>query len=95
MKTRPQPSSFPTKRPEVRLKRLGDTGILLNLRTGDFFELDANALAVWTRLNGKTPAAAIAADLARRFGAPAKAIERDVRQFLSVLRRRRLIDGDA
>ena len=25
----------------------------------------------------------------------AKAIERDVRQFLSVLRRRRLIDGDA
>lgn len=78
---------------DIRLKQLGTIGVLLNLRTGDFFELDATALAVWQRLDGKTDAHTVARQLARRFNAPVSVVERDVRQFITLLRRRGLVDA--
>ncbi len=82
----------PKRQGDIRLKRLGRTGILLNVRTGDFFELDATALAIWQQLDGKTDVATVARRLARRFDARIGDVEPDVRRFVSMLRRRGLID---
>lgn len=83
---------YPKRQADIRLKQLGRSGILLNVRTGDFFELDATALAVWQRLDGKTEVRDVARQLARKFNARSAGVERDVRQFVSILRRRGLID---
>jgi hypothetical protein len=83
----------PKPHPDVRLKRLGRTGILLNVRTGDFFELDEPALAIWQRLDGKTEPARVARQLAAACGVPIATVERDVKQFITTLRRRDLLDG--
>ena len=83
----------PKSHPDIRLKRLGATGILLNVRSGDFFELDAAALSIWQRLDGKTEPAALARKLAASCGAPVAVVERDVRQFIGTLRKRGLLDG--
>ena len=85
--------SCPKPHPDVRLKRLGKTGILLNVRTGDFFELDEPALSIWQRLDGKTGPATLARQLAAAFGAPVTVVERDVKQFIGTLRKRDLLDG--
>jgi hypothetical protein len=77
--------------PDVRLKRLGSTGILLNLRTGDFFELDARAVAVWRRIDGKSTVSEMAAMLARQFKAPVSVVRKDVEEFVKLLARRRLV----
>ncbi len=87
------PRTCPKPHPDIRLKRLGATGILLNVRSGDFFELDERALSVWQRLDGKTEPATLARHLAATFGAPAAVVERDVRQFIGTLRKRGLLDG--
>jgi hypothetical protein len=86
-------AACPQPNPDVRLKRLGRTGILLNVRSGDFFELDAPALSIWQRLDGKTDAVGIARQLAAAFHAPVAEVERDVRQFITTLHRRDLLDG--
>ena len=83
----------PQPHPDVRLKRLGKTGILLNIRTGDFFELDEPALSIWQRLDGKTEPAAVARQIAEAFNAPVAVVERDVKGFITTLRRRDLLDG--
>jgi hypothetical protein len=87
------PRTCPRPHPDVRLKRLGATGILLNVRSGDFFELDASALSIWQRLDGKTEPETVARRLAASFKAPVAVVERDVRQFIGTLRKRGLLDG--
>lgn len=84
--------SKPRRQGDIRLKRLGRTGILLNVRTGDFFELDATALAIWQQLDGRTDVGTVARRLARKFGTRIGVVEPDVRRFVSMLHRRGLID---
>jgi hypothetical protein len=72
---------------------MGRAGILLDLRTGDYFELDEIALAIWKMLDGKTSLAQVASRLARTYAAPRpEMVERDVVRFVSELRRRKLVD---
>ena len=87
------PPTCPKSHPDIRLKRLGRTGILLNVRSGDFFELDEAALSIWQRLDGKTEPATLARRLAASFGAPVAVVERDVLQFIGTLRKRGLLAG--
>lgn len=83
----------PSKRPDVKWERVGRTGILLNLETGDYFELDEIALAIWKMLDGKTSLAQVAGRLARTYAAPRpEVVEQDVISFVSELRRRKLIE---
>jgi hypothetical protein len=85
-------SPVPKKNPSVKWKRTGATGILLNLVTGEYFEVDETALAIWNLIDGKTTAGGMAAKLARTYAAPPERVEKDVVRFLSELGKRNLVD---
>ena len=85
-------AELPARTPFVKWKPTGKTGILLNLQTGDYFELDEIATAVWKQLDGKTTVSDVVRKLSRTYSAPAEAVEKDVIRFLSDLRKRKLID---
>lgn len=82
----------PGKMPDIKWKRIGKAGILLNLRTGDYFELDEIALAIWKMLDGRTTLAEVVRKLAQTYDTPQKTIEKDVVGFVAELRKRKLID---
>jgi len=81
----------PRRHPDIRWKRTGKTGILLNIDNGDYFELDERGMAIWTRLDGRTPLATVSAKLAKSYGAKPADVARDVTSFVALLKRRRLV----
>lgn len=83
----------PRKSPDIKWKRIGRTGILLDLRTGDYFELDETALTIWNMLDGKISVARVVGKLAKTYSASVETVERDVIRFISELRKRKLIDA--
>ncbi|MBA3766787.1 MAG: pyrroloquinoline quinone biosynthesis peptide chaperone PqqD [Acidobacteria bacterium] len=76
----------------MKWKRTGKSGILLDLKTGDYFELNEIALAIWRMLDGKSSLAKVAGKLAQSYAAPEKIVEKDVIHFVSELRKRKLVD---
>lgn len=82
----------PRKRPDIKWKRIGKAGILLDLKTGNYFELDEIALAIWGLLDGKISLAEVVGKLARAYACSRKTVERDVIGFISELRKRKLIE---
>lgn len=82
----------PTKRPDVKWKRIGKSGILLDLTTGNYFELDEIALTIWGMLDGKRSVAKVVDSLAQKYSCPRKTVEKDVMGFLAELRKRKLIE---
>ncbi len=82
----------PKKMPEIKWKQIGKAGILLDLRTGDYFELDQIALDIWKTLDGRTPLTEVARKLAKTYATSQKTIEKDIIRFVSELRKRKLID---
>jgi Coenzyme PQQ synthesis protein D (PqqD) len=87
-------TSPPRRRPDVKWKKVGRSGILLDLNSGDFFEVDEVGLSIWRLLDGKSSVEAVSGKLARSYSAPPATIEKDVRRFVSELRKRRLIEAD-
>lgn len=83
----------PKKRSDIKWKRIGRAGILLDLKTGDYFELDETALAIWNMLDGKTSVAGVVSKLVKTYSAPRETVEKDVTRFISDLRKRKLIDA--
>ena len=84
--------SQPRKRADVKWKQIGKDGILLDLKSGDYFEVDEIALAIWKMLNGKSSLEKIASKLAKKYGAPEKTIQKDLAEFISELKKKKLLD---
>lgn len=76
----------------VKWKKIGDGGILLDLHSGDYYELDATALSIWKLIDGRTTARGMAERLARHYAAPPATVEKDVKRFLLELKKRGLIE---
>ncbi len=83
----------PSKRADVKWKQIGRAGILFDLRTGDYYELDYVALSIWKMLDGKTSLANVASRLAKSYDVSEKTVERDIAQFVSELKKRKLVDA--
>jgi hypothetical protein len=74
--------------PEHVLERtLGDKTILLSLRSGDYFSLNAVGSFFWKGLSDGRAPDALAAEAARTYGQPLEAIERDLAEFVGNLER--------
>jgi hypothetical protein len=82
---------IPARHPHVKWKKTGATGVLLNLVSGEYFELDGTAIAIWKAIDGRTPVAGIVRKLATAYGAPPTAVAKDVTAFLATLQKRKLI----
>jgi hypothetical protein len=79
--------------PEVVAERLGEAGVLVDLRSGAIFELNATGLRIWELLVSGTPRIEIVGSLAGEFSAPPSEIEADVDDLLQRLSEARLIQS--
>ncbi|MGE0705631.1 MAG: PqqD family peptide modification chaperone [Vicinamibacterales bacterium] len=61
---------------------LGGVLIVLNGKSGRYFQLDGSAAEIWRQIDGRRTAAAVARALAGEHDGAAAAIERDVREFV-------------
>lgn len=66
--------------------RVGDETVLLHLKSGIYFGLDAMGTRVWALLKERVPPAAICERLAFEFGVEPAVVESDVRRFLGELK---------
>jgi hypothetical protein len=63
---------------DVVTQRLGDKGILVDLRTGAIYELNATGFRIWESLQSGVPLVEIVRLLETEFSAPASEIQADV-----------------
>lgn len=82
---------IPARHPHVKWKKTGTTGILLNLITGDFYELDPSAIAIWKAIDGRSTVTAMAKKLATAYSASPAVVQKDVTRFVAELHKRKLI----
>jgi len=86
----------PTDRPRlprgVKLRRDEARGRWTLLAPERIFEVDATAAAVLHLCDGERDLAAIVADLAARYNAPAEVIEKDVVKMLDDLKSKRVLE---
>lgn len=59
--------------------------VLMNTATGRFFALEDSALAIWRAIDGERDVAAIADDMAGKFGTDAATVAGDSGEFLAAL----------
>jgi hypothetical protein len=85
-------SSVVRKSPAVKSKRTGNTGILLNLVTGNYFEVDEIGFLIWKMIDGKTGTDHLVSRLVAIYDAPPSEIEKDTSRFIAELRKRKLIE---
>jgi hypothetical protein len=90
----PKPGYF-RKHPDVRWKRTGRAGILLNLRSGEYFELDETGMTIWLALDGRKTVAMLATELAKRHRTTTAVVTKDITSFLATLKRRTLVTTPA
>lgn len=76
----------------VRVKQDAVRGVTVLLGPERALMLDAIGAAILAELDGARDVAAISADLAAKYNAPAEVIGRDVRAFLDGLAEKRLLD---
>ncbi|MCP3803396.1 lasso peptide biosynthesis PqqD family chaperone [Allokutzneria sp. A3M-2-11 16] len=67
--------------------------VLLDLRTGHYWQLNATAAAVVTGLRAGTPVDALVTELRLRFPEQAERLPADVSAFVTALRERKLVSS--
>ncbi len=65
----------------------GERTVLLDLRSEQYFALDAVGTAVWNRLDASRTVDEIAAGVAELYQAPVDDVRRDVLEFVATLER--------
>lgn len=86
-----RPQSRVARKPNLPWKALDGTGIVLDLDTGDYFDLDELGFAIWRRLDGDATLAACAEEITRTHDVAADVVERDVLAFIGELLERNLV----
>lgn len=81
----------PRKVDDFPWKEVDGEGIVLDVRSGDYFELDALGLWIWKRLDGKRTVEAIAQEITRRYRVDKGTAMADLVEFLASLRQASLI----
>jgi hypothetical protein len=73
-------------------KVIDGKGILLNLESGAYFEVNPVGLSIWQRCDGKTPFERLAQSVAAEFHGKPTRVRKDVTSFVSGLKRRKLLE---
>ncbi len=83
---------YPRRLDHVVWKVIDGKGILLNLENGAYFEADPVGLSIWQKCDGQTTLEEIAQSVAEEFQAEVERVSRDLSDFFTQLRRRRLVE---
>lgn len=87
--------SVPRRGEGIRSKQFGDAGVLLNVDSGEYFQVDDVGLAVWEQVDGWKTAGEIVEALAARYDADEGVLAEDAIEFLEELMTRGLISVGA
>ncbi len=71
----------------------GDRTVLLDPKRGEYFGIDEIGGEIWRLLAHGATLAEVADYLEARYDAPRRTLERDASEFLSLLRRKRLVSA--
>ena len=72
--------------PDAVESRVGDETVILHLKSGTYFGLDATGTRIWALVKEGVAPAAICDRLTEEFDVTAEAAEADVRRFLGELK---------
>ncbi len=86
---------FPRRLKHVIWKTIQEKGILLNLESGSYFEVNPVGLAIWKKCDGKAPLEKIVGEIAGQFGFTPEQIQRDLAPFVAELKRNKLLESAA
>ena len=68
-------------------------GVILNVESGDYYELNATGRFLWEQVQSGSDLDALAVALADQYGIDQASAEADVETFLGDLRKRHLVEG--
>jgi hypothetical protein len=84
---------FSPNRPDVIDEVFDGEAVIVNLRTGRYYSLDAAGTDIWQQALAGRSIDDMVADLATRYSAPADVLERVVHSFLARLLDEELVNG--
>ena len=76
---------FNVNRPHVISETIDGETVMIDLRSGSYFSLDATAAAIWRGIEAGAPMPAIAAAVAAAQGAPVDVVEADLARLAGEL----------
>jgi hypothetical protein len=79
--------SLPRRATHVVARRIGDSGVLVNLRTNEIFELNDTAMRVWELLDAVADRKALGVRLTGEFEVDANVADRAVQEIIGRFRR--------
>lgn len=77
--------------PDVLVAKLHGEAVLLDVRSKNYFQLNATAAAIWSALEQGRTATEIMDELSERYEAPREQIEEEAKRLLDAMRERGLI----
>jgi hypothetical protein len=80
------------RKPGIPWKRLEAEAVILDLESGDYFELDELGCRIWEALDGELTLAAHAQSIAREYEADPELVRSDVMAFVDELFSRGLVE---
>ena len=83
--------SIPKRNEAVRWRGFGGDGILLDPRSGDYFEISETGLMIWEHADGRKTVEEIIRNLEAHFAADAEELARDTAEFIEDLASKGLI----
>lgn len=86
------PSTPLRRRRDVIAQRVGETAVLVNLRSNRIYELNATGARVWELLETETTVEHVVEALTLEFEAPRVSLAEEVAQIVSDLRREGLVE---
>jgi hypothetical protein len=78
--------------PDVVSSRLGDAGVLVNLRTNRILELNATGIRIWELIGDGRALSDIGSQLQREFDVSSDELQRELTRLMDDLSREGLVD---
>jgi pyrroloquinoline quinone biosynthesis protein D len=85
-------ASVPRRSERVLSQHVGDTSVLLDPRSGEYYSLDEVGARIWDLCDGSRSAEQIALALSEEYDADLVTIQEDVVRLLSELQAAKLVD---
>lgn len=89
----PDPTDSVAVNPDAVYRPLDDGGVVLDVVTGAYFELNSTGRVLWERLSAGESLDSIVMVMTDEFGVDRATAERDLAEFIQALRDRSLIQG--
>ena len=86
------PENIAIRKKHVVCKALENEGIILNLNTGDCYNITESGLFIWRSLGGRRKLREVVSDVVSKYNVDRASAETDILKFIKALHARDLIE---